>query len=441
MSEELEDILRHITSDDDNRIKAINQINEDDQLALLLESLPIKERIQVWNEIDNNRRLEVLISMRHDPRESIIEASQLNELDALFDGMAADQLIELAETLPQKLVDRALRLMDQKQIEYFEQANQFSADEIGHWVNHNLLMLPATSKVRDSLRLIRRETPIYTDAILLIDRSGRFHGAVQTNELIGIPDHTPMTEILIEDYPILRASDDMVEAARKVLNSGFSSLAVVDASEKLIGRIDIGLANEIIIEDLESQIMASAGLDEQEDLFSPVSRSIRGRSIWLGINLVTALLASWFIGLFEATLESVVALAVLMPVVASMGGIAGSQTLALIIRGLALGQVNETNSRILLDKEFKVGLVSGAIWSVAIAIVAYYWFDSMMIGIVIALAILVNIIAASISGLLVPIALKKLNFDPALSGAVILTTITDIVGFVVFLGLGTLLLV
>ena len=355
--------------------------------------------------------------------------------------MAADQLIELAETLPQKLVDRALRLMDQKQIEYFEQANQFSADEIGHWVNHNLLMLPATSKVRDSLRLIRRETPIYTDAILLIDRSGRFHGAVQTNELIGIPDHTPMTEILIEDYPILRASDDMVEAARKVLNSGFSSLAVVDASEKLIGRIDIGLANEIIIEDLESQIMASAGLDEQEDLFSPVSRSIRGRSIWLGINLVTALLASWFIGLFEATLESVVALAVLMPVVASMGGIAGSQTLALIIRGLALGQVNETNSRILLDKEFKVGLVSGAIWSVAIAIVAYYWFDSMMIGIVIALAILVNIIAASISGLLVPIALKKLNFDPALSGAVILTTITDIVGFVVFLGLGTLFLV
>ncbi len=441
MSDELEDIVRSLASNSAERAKTLNLIQEDEQLALLLESLPIEERLEVWNEIDKDRRLDVLICLRHDPRESILESLTMAAMDALFDGMAADQLIELAETLPKKLVDRALRLMDQKQIEYFQQANKFSPEEIGHWVNHNLLMLPATSKVRDSLRLVRREIPIYTDAIFLINRSGRFHGAVLTHELIGIPDHTPMTDILIEDYPVLHAEDDMVEAARKVLNSGFSSLAVIDASEKLIGRIDIGMANEIIIEELESQMMASAGLDEQEDLFAPISRSIQGRSIWLGINLFTALLASWFIGLFEATLETVVALAVLMPVVASMGGIAGSQTLALIIRGLALGQVNETNSKLLLDKEFKVGLVSGAIWSVAIAVVASYWFDSYMIGLVIALAILVNIITAGISGLLVPIALKKMDFDPALSGAVILTTITDIVGFVVFLGLGTLLLV
>jgi magnesium transporter len=186
--------------------------------------------------------------------------------------------------------------------------------------------------------------------------------------------------------------------------------------------------------------MVSAGLNEQEDLFSPVGKSIQGRSVWLGINLLTALLASWFIGLFEQTLEAVVALAVLMPVVASMGGIAGSQTLALIIRGLALGQVNDTNSKVLLDKEVRIGALSGCIWSVVIAVIAGYWFDSWLVGLVIALAILVNIVTAAVSGIFVPIALKKLNFDPALSGAVILTTITDIVGFVVFLGLGTIFL-
>ena len=200
------------------------------------------------------------------------------------------------------------------------------------------------------------------------------------------------------------------------------------------------MANDVVREEFESKLMAGAGMDEQEDLFSPVKKSIKGRSIWLGINLLTALLASWFIGLFEATLASVVALAVLMPVVASMGGIAGSQTLALLIRGLALGQVNETNSKQLLNKELRVGILSGLIWSVVIAVVTAYWFDNILIAVVIALAILLNIITASVAGLLVPIMLKKLGYDPALSGAVILTTITDIVGFVVFLGLGTLLL-
>jgi magnesium transporter len=439
MNEELKDSVRSVLSERPNYAASIEDMSAD-EIARLLESVPIEDRLILWSKIEISERLAILICLRHDPRDSIIDEMSFDDLDLLFDDISADQLIELAETLPDRLVQRALRLMDDQQIEYFKQAQEFSDEKIGHWVNQNLLMLSDSSKVRDSLRLVRREVPSYTNAIFLINNSGEYQGAIPIHKLIGIPESTKLSELLFDEFPTLNADDGIIESSRKTLNSGHASLPVVDALGKLVGRLDVGTAGEMVEKDYESKIMANAGLDEQEDLFSPVSKSIKGRSTWLGINLLTALLASWFIGLFQATLETVVALAVLMPVVASMGGIAGSQTLALIIRGLALGQVNESNSKVLLHKEIKIGAVSGCIWSIMIAIVASLWFENIMIGVVIAVAILVNIIMAAIAGIIVPITLKKLKFDPALSGAVILTTITDIVGFVVFLGLGSLLL-
>jgi magnesium transporter len=229
-------------------------------------------------------------------------------------------------------------------------------------------------------------------------------------------------------------------AAKTVQLSGFGALPVVDENQKLIGRLDVTTAAELSFEEHERQLMAGAGMDEDEDLFSSVRKSAQGRALWLGINLLTAFLASAFIGLFEATLQEVVALAVLMPVVASMGGIAGSQTLTLIIRGLALKQVNSANVSALLVKELKVGGLNGVIWAFVIGAVAMLWFGNTWLGLVIGLAILFNIIAAAIAGIFVPVLLEKFNIDPALSGSVILTTVTDIVGFVAFLGLGTLLL-
>jgi magnesium transporter len=439
MNEELKESVRSVLSDKPEYAALIEDMSAD-EIALLLESVPIEDRLVLWSKIETSKRLAILICLRHSPRDSLIDEMSFDDLDLIFDDISADQLIELAETLPERLIQRALRLMDDQQKEYFQQAQEFSDVQIGHWVNQNLLMLSDRSKVRDSLRLVRREVPKYTSAIFLINKDGAYQGAVPLYKLLGISELTKLSELLFDEYPILNAEDGIIESSRRIINSGYSSLPVIDASNKLVGRLDVGTANEIIEQDYESAIMAKAGLDEQEDLFSPVSKSIKGRSTWLGINLLTALLASWFIGLFEATLETVVALAVLMPVVASMGGIAGSQTLALIIRGLALGQVNESNSKALLHKELKVGAVNGCLWSTVIAIVASLWFENVMIGIVIALAILVNIIIAAVAGIIVPIALKKLKFDPALSGAVILTTITDIVGFVVFLGLGSLLL-
>ena len=229
-------------------------------------------------------------------------------------------------------------------------------------------------------------------------------------------------------------------ASDKVEHSGLMALPVIDANNKLSGRITLRQALEITRENYESQLMATAGLNEDEDLFAPVLRSSKRRATWLGINLLTAFFASWAIGLFEATLQQVVALAVLMPIVASMGGIAGSQTLTLIIRGLALGQIAKGNIPPLLIKEVSVGALNGVLWAIVIGVIASFWFASINIGLVIAAAIVLNIIAAAFSGVVIPIILDRLTIDPALSGSVILTTVTDVVGFVAFLGLGTLFL-
>ena len=413
---------------------------EFDDLALLLESLPLEQRLETWSQIPADSRINILVVMRGDPRESLIDAMSLDELDTLFQDLDAEDLVELTESLPTRLVDRALQAMDTQQRKYYEDAQQYDDDSAGHWVDHHQLTLPQNAKVRDALRLLRREIPEYVDAVYLINRTGHFFEAVKIGAIFGSPDHLPLTDIGEEEFPTINANEDAFDAALKVQKSGYAALPMVDENGILLGRMDIGVASEMVNEYYEGQIMAGAGMDEDEDLFSPVRKSAKNRAFWLGINLVTAFAAAWFIGLFEATLQEVVALAVLMPVVASMGGIAGSQTLTLIIRGLALGQVTTGNRRALLKKELSVGGLNGIIWAIVVGVVVTFWFGSPLIGFVISLAILVNILAAALSGVVIPIILDKLKLDPALSGSVVLTTVTDIVGFVAFLGLGTLVL-
>jgi magnesium transporter len=215
---------------------------------------------------------------------------------------------------------------------------------------------------------------------------------------------------------------------------------VVDENNILLGRITIDDVVDIIREQAEHQAMSAAGLDEDEDLFAPAPRAARRRTLWLGINLLTAFLASWVIGRFEGTLEHIVALAVLMPIVASMGGVAGTQVLTLMVRGLALGQVGFGNLRALIAKEVTVGLLNGLIWASVVGVVAALWFQDPKLGLVIALAMLLNLLNAALAGVLVPLTLRRMNIDPALAGGVVLTTFTDVIGFLSFLGLGTLIL-
>ncbi|MDX1341519.1 MAG: magnesium transporter [Reinekea sp.] len=443
MAEELSNLIEEVVDAKTQQDVLIGKMiiqREFDDLALLLESLPLEQRLATWAQVAAENRIDILVAMRGDPRESLLDAMSLDELDMLFQDLDAEDLVELTESLPSRLVDRALQAMDTKQRKYYEDAQQYADNLAGHWVDHHQLTLPQNAKVRDALRLLRRELPEYVDAVYLINRTGHFFEGVKIGAIFGSPDHVPLTDIGEEEFPTVSASENAFDAALKVQKSGYAALPMVDENNTLLGRMDIGTASEIVNEYYEGQIMASAGMDEDEDLFSPVVTSAKNRAFWLGINLVTAFAAAWFIGLFEATLQEVVALAVLMPVVASMGGIAGSQTLTLIIRGLALGQVTGGNRKALLKKEMSVGGLNGIIWAIVVGIVVSFWFGSALIGFVISLAILMNIVAAAFSGVVIPIILDKLKLDPALSGSVVLTTVTDIVGFVAFLGIGTLLL-
>lgn len=445
MADQISELIEEAVNTEltDNQETLISKVAVQDEvdIAMLLESLPLEKRINTWEGVPTAKKLEVLVEMRGDPRETLLKATSEEELDRLFIDIDSETLLELSDSLPNELIDRAVEAMDKKQQQYFVNANQYSEDQIGHWANHETLILPLTAKVSDAKRFLRRELPDYTDCIYLINRAGQYSESVKLYKIYSTPDHTPLVDLAEDDIDIIKASEECAVAALTVQRSGFTSLPLVDDDYKFLGRVDIGAASELMNESYERQVMAGAGMDEDEDLFSPVRKSAKNRALWLGINLLTAFLASWFIGLFEATLQQVVALAVLMPVVASMGGIAGSQTLTLIIRGLALKQVTSGNLKALLIKEVKVGGLNGIIWAVVIASVASYWFDNPVLGLVIGLAILVNICAAALAGVGVPVLLNKLKLDPALSGSVVLTTVTDIVGFVAFLGLGTLLLV
>jgi magnesium transporter len=444
MADQLPDLIEEIVASDDlledSNIASTIASTDAENLALLLESIPLEPRLNSWQQVPNAKKLDVLVEMRGDPRTTIIDSTPIEEWELIFQNVDAEQLLEISDTLPTNLLDIALAAMGKQQRKFFQDASQYKDAQIGHWLNHDLLVLPINAKVSDGLRLLRRELPETTECIFLLNRAGQFSAAVKLSSLFGEPAHLALVELSEESISVVKAEQDAVQAAREVQNSGFISLPVVDENNKLLGRVDIVTACELVNEDYERQVMASAGMDEDEDLFSSIPTSAKKRAIWLGINLMTAFLASWFIGLFEATLQEVVALAVLMPVVASMGGIAGSQTLTLIVRGLALGQVTKSNRNALLDKELKVGILNGFIWAIVVGGIAFLWFDSSLLGMVIGIAILLNIIAAAITGVLLPIVLSKLKIDPALSGSVILTTVTDIVGFVAFLGLGSIFL-
>jgi len=292
------------------------------------------------------------------------------------------------------------------------------------------------------LRYLRRLKPLppHTDALMVIDDHGIYLGKLTiANVVTELPD-TLVAEVMGEAIDWVRADASEHDVAVLFERRDLVSVAVVSEQGELLGRITVDEAVDIILAEADKALLASAGLNEDEDLFAPVLPSARRRAVWLGINLATVFLAAWVIGRFEEALDKIVALAVLLPVVASMGGIAGSQTLTLTIRGLALGQVSSANLRWLSNKELAVGLLNGIAWSLVVALVTYAWFQDMGIALIIAAAMVLNLVAAAFSGVLIPVILNRMGIDPALSGAVVLTTVTDVVGFLSFLGLATLFL-
>ncbi|AZQ84532.1 magnesium transporter [Colwellia sp. Arc7-635] len=411
-----------------------------DQFSLLIEALPQNKRLTVWATYPEAMQKAAFVDMGQATRTSLIETLSDDECFELLAQLDVDEVIEIAEEIPSRLLKYAIKNLDDSQRELYQQAQQFSVDSVGHWLDYNYVRVSEKLKVTSAQLLLQKGLAPYTEDFYAVNKEGILTGTVAINTLLQSDGETTLKELFSPEITRLNANEDLNIAAEAVILSGKMALAVVDENGHFLGRFTIETAYQVKQESQESQITTAAGLSNDEDLFSSVRTSAKNRGIWLGINLLTAFLASWFIGFFEATLQQVVALAVLMPVVASMGGVSGSQTLTVIVRGLALGQITEQNRKVLLRKELKVGGLNGIIWSIVIGAITYFWFDNLVLSLVIALAILLNLLTAAASGVMIPALLNKLKIDPALSGAVILTTVTDIVGFVVFLGLGSLLL-
>ena len=412
------------------------------EIGNLLESLPPERRLMVWGLVDSEDDGEVLVHVGDEVRESLIRDMDPEEVVAAAESLDVDDLAELMEDLPDHLVEAVLKSMDREERERLEQVLSYDEDTAGRLMNPEMVTVRTDVSVDVVLRYLRMRGAVPRDMnhVYVVNRRHQYLGRVPLSTLVTQDPETSINELVDDSQSPIRAHTPSEEVARLFRDEDLISAPVVDDTNVLLGRITIDDVVDIITEQAEHQALSAAGLDEDEDLFSPVPRAARRRAVWLGINLATAFLAAFVIGQFEAALEQIVALAILMPIVASMGGVAGTQTLTLIVRGIALGQVGGANAMRLLSKEFLVGGLNGMLWALVVGVAAGLWFGNMMLALVIAAAMLVNLCAAALSGVVIPLVLKRLSIDPAIAGGVVLTTVTDVVGFLAFLGLGTLFL-
>ncbi|MEZ5543001.1 MAG: magnesium transporter [Pseudomonadota bacterium] len=412
------------------------------EIAELLESFPHGPREILWELVDPDDRGEILVHLNEEVRAGLIREMETHDLVAATEGLDPDDLVDLLQDLPDAVTREIMRVMDKQNRVRLEAILHYPEDSAGGLMNVDVITVRADVTLDVVLRYLRlhKEMPETTDTLFVVDRNDRYRGSLPlTSLLTNDPDLMVAAVMHREVKPILASTPD-VEVARLFENHDLVTAPVVNDDNKLLGRITIDDVVDVIRDDAEHSLLSMAGLDEEDDTFAPIVKSARRRAVWLGINLATAFLASWVIGRFQATIEQVVALAVLMPIVASMGGIAGSQTLIIVIRGLALGQLGASNARWLMYKELSVAIINGIGWALVVAVISALWFHNTNIGVIIAVALIVNLFCAALAGLSIPFFLKRVNIDPAHAGSVILTTVTDVVGFLVFLGLGTLFL-
>jgi magnesium transporter len=412
------------------------------EIGNLLESLPPGKREIVWGLVDAEDDGEVLVHVGDEVRESLLAEMDPDEMVAAASDLDIDDLADLVGDLPDTVIEEVLKSMDRENRERLEQVLSYPEDSAGRLMNPDVVTVRGDVTVDVVLRYLRLrgELPEHTDHLFVVSRRHQYLGRLALTALLTHDDATPINELIDGEQPAISSDMPAAQVANQFSDHDWISAPVVDANNILLGRITIDDVVDIIREQAEHQALSAAGLNEDEDLFSPVPRATKRRALWLGINLATAFLASWVIGRFADTLEQIVALAVLMPIVASMGGVAGTQTLTLMVRGLALGQVGRGNLRALIRKEVLVGLLNGLVWAIVVGAVAAAWFRDVPLGAVIAGAMVINLLAAALAGVLVPLTLKRMNVDPALAGGVVLTTFTDVIGFLSFLGLATLVL-
>jgi len=412
------------------------------EIAHFLESSTPSRRQFLWELVDIDNEGEVLVELGEEVRASLVDEMESDDIIKSVKNLDVDDVADLLQSLPESLIKETLDGMSRQQRERVEAVMGYDEDTAGGMMDTQAVTTRANVSVDVVLRYLRMqdELPSHTDSLFIIDQFGRYVGILTIARLLTTQPDLMVSEIMSTDYPAISANMASSEVAQLFEDRDYVSAPVVDDHGKLLGRITIDDVVDVIRDEGEHSMMSMAGLDEEEDLFSPVLSSVKRRALWLGTNLLTAFMAAWVIAQFAETIEAAVALAVLMGIVPSMGGIAGSQTLTLVIRGIALGQIVKSNTGSLISKELMLGLINGVFWAFIVFIISAFAFDDTSIGVVIGIAMFINLLIAPLAGVLLPIFLRKAGIDPALAGSVLLTTATDVVGYAAVLGLATLLL-
>ena len=438
----IDQVIADLDAGNQETITAALEEAHPSEVANLIESLPPEQRSELWNAIPEDKEAEVLTLMHDDARDSVIGSMDQQALVSAAESMAPEDLAEIIIDLPQDRSDMLIEALDNDYRNRLVYVLNFDEHSAGRLMSRDVVSVRADVSIAVVLRWLRRHErlPPYTDSLMVVDEDGRYLGKLELAEVLTSDPEERVSTLMHADEPAVSADMSEHEVAGIFERRDLISVAVTDERGLLLGRITIDDVVDVIREESDRALLNRAGLSEDEDMFAPVLASAMRRGVWLGINLITVFAAAWVIGRFEEALDKIVALAVLLPVVASMGGIAGSQTLTLTIRGLALDQIAAANVRWLTSKEFLVGATNGIVWSLVVALISYLWFNDIGISIILAVAMVLNLLVAALSGVIIPVLLNRWGIDPALSGAVILTTVTDIIGFLSFLGLATLFL-
>ena len=420
---------------------SLNNLSPPD-IAHQLETVPPKFRGILWELVDPEISGEVIQELSDEIQSEFLGEMDSIEVASLTEGLNVDDIADILQQLPDKVIPEVLQAMSVQDRLRVESVLTYAEDTAGGLMDTEVITIRPDITVDVVLRYLRRfeEIPDITDNLFVVNRNDGFLGNLALSKLLTSSPTTTVREVMNTDAQAIHVNHTDSEVAQLFQRHNLVSAPVTDDQNKLVGRITIDDVVDVIVEDADHSLLAMAGLSDTEDTFSSIGKTAPRRALWLGANLLTAIFASTAISLFENTLDKVVALAILMPIVASMGGVAGSQTLTVVIRGMALGQIERSNLNWLLSKEFTVGALNGILYALIVGGVVSVWFEDPIMAIIIGLAMAINLMSAALSGTLLPVVLKKLNIDPALAGTVILTTITDIVGFVSFLGLATIFL-
>jgi len=416
------------------------------EISRVIESLPGDLRSSLWLQLPRVKKGEVLLELQGELRRSLIKQTDEQELIACLSVMQMDEIADLDDDLPMSVVNAMVKAMDIHLRERYEQVKLYPDDVAGGLMDVDATAVRGDVSFKAVLRYLRllrqREgtLPEHLDSLMVIDRHNRLMGTLPLSHLVSYDISTTVSDVMTRNVTGITPLTSAHEVARIFEDQDLLSSPVIDDKGYLVGRITVDDVINVIRDQADREILGRAGLDQHEDMFAPVINGSVRRALWLGINLLTAFLAAWVIGLFEGSIEKMVALAVLMPVVASMGGVAGSQTLTLVTRGIALDQIGRRNIWKLAVHELTIGGLNGIFWAGVVATIAYYWFNDLMLGMVFGAAMLIVIFTGALVGTFIPLALKRMGIDPALAGGVVLTTATDAIGFFAFLGLATVML-